>query len=181
MNKKLPPEAYAFYVSLGQDRSYEAVAAKYDVCERAVADKGKREHWQERIAEQEKKARERVDEQAVETLAQMSNRHLKVLKFIQAKAIETIKSTPLDSCMDAVKAFALSIEKERLIRGEPTERTAMDIEKKIREEHERWLVPADQPKGKVDEGDREPAGEPGPMSEKPDDGESPREESGAAA
>jgi hypothetical protein len=145
MNKKLPLEAYAYYVSLSlAERSYDAVATKFDVCERTVADTAKRDHWQERIAEQERRARDRVDERAVETLAQMNERHLKVFRYVQGKSIETIKSVPLESAMDAIKAYALAAEKERLIRGEPTERTAMDIEKKIREEHERWLVPVEE-------------------------------------
>jgi hypothetical protein len=143
MNKKLPPEAYAFYISLGPaDRSYEAVATKFDVCERTVADAAKREGWQERIVDQERRARDRVDEKAVETLAQMSERHLKVLKFMQGKAIETMKERPLDSCMDAMKAFVLAIDKERLIRGEPTDRTENLLET-YRHEFERWMTPVE--------------------------------------
>jgi hypothetical protein len=142
MNKKLPSDAYAFYVSLGQERSYDAVATKFDVCERTVAEAAKRERWQERIADQERRARDRVDEKAVETLAQMSERHLKVLRFMEGKAIETMKERPLDSCMDAMKAFVLAIDKERLIRGEPTDRTA-NLEEICRREYDRWLVKED--------------------------------------
>jgi hypothetical protein len=43
--------------------------------------------------------------------------------------------------MDAVRALQIAIDKERLIRGEPTERSAIDIERKIRSEHERWILP----------------------------------------
>ncbi|MHC4946473.1 MAG: hypothetical protein ACYTG7_25970 [Planctomycetota bacterium] len=36
MNKKLSPDAFAYYWSLGSERSYQAVADKYGVSKRAV-------------------------------------------------------------------------------------------------------------------------------------------------
>jgi len=34
MSKKIPPEAFEYYVSLGPARSYEALAGKYTVSKR---------------------------------------------------------------------------------------------------------------------------------------------------
>jgi hypothetical protein len=140
MNRKLPPDAFAYYCSLPPDkRSYEAVSEFCNMSERAVADAAKREHWQERIAEQERRARDRVDEKMVESIAQMSERHLKVLKFIEGRSIETMKEKPLDSCFDAMKMFLLAMDKERLIRGEPTDRTENYAEI-CKREFDKWLV-----------------------------------------
>ena len=36
MKKKIPPDAYAFYLGLGPGRSYNAVAERYSVSKRAV-------------------------------------------------------------------------------------------------------------------------------------------------
>lgn len=140
MNRKLPPDAFDFYQALGQSRSYQAVADRYRVTKRAVTLLAAREQWQERVLELERKARVRSDEKAVESLEEMNTRHLKVLRFIQSRSIETMKSTPLDSAMDAVRAYALSVDKERLIRGEPTGRAEIDLAQLVKRESERWMV-----------------------------------------
>ena len=44
--RKIPPEAFDHYFSLGPERSYEAVARKYGVTKRAVTKLAKRESWQ---------------------------------------------------------------------------------------------------------------------------------------
>ena len=94
MNKKLGTDAFAYYWSLGSDRSYQAVADKYGVSKRAVVSVGKAENWQQRIADMERKAHEAVEKKMVETLEQMSERHIRVCKLIQGKALEALKSMP---------------------------------------------------------------------------------------
>ena len=140
MNRKIPPDAFEFYFSLGAERSYEALAQKYGVTKRAVSKLAAKERWQERLRDLERKARERADERVLETLEDVSARHLKVLRFIQNKAIEALKSMPLDSAMDAVRAYHSSVEKERLIRGEPSERTEMSLEEITKRELRTLLV-----------------------------------------
>jgi len=144
MNRKIPPDAFTYYFSLGPTRSYQAVAEHYGVSKRAVTGMAEREGWQERLMELERKAREKADEKVLETLEQMNGRHLKVLRFIQNKAIEALKAMPIDSAMDAVRAFGLSLDKERTIRGEPSDRTQIDLAEVTREEMRRLLkvVPA---------------------------------------
>ena len=117
MNRKIPPDAFTFDASLGPKRSYQAVAEHFSVSKRAVTGVADREKWQERLMEIERKARDKADEKVLESLEQMNERHLKVLRFIQGKAIETLKSMPLESAMDAVRAFGLTLDKERTIRG----------------------------------------------------------------
>jgi len=70
----------------------------------------------------------------VDALREVTERHLKVLRYIQGKAIETLKSTPLESAMDAVRAYGLAVDKERLLLGEPTERTVTSIEEVTKRE-----------------------------------------------
>jgi hypothetical protein len=167
MNRKLPPDAYAYYCSLPPaERSYEAVAEYCNMSERAVADAAKREHWQERIADQERRARDRVDEKMVESIAQMSERHLKVLKFIEGRSIETMKEKPLDSCFEAMKMFLLAMDKERLIRGEPTDRTE-NFAEICKSEYSRWLKKEESEEPPTDlnaSGDPQPEFEATPMS-----------------
>lgn len=141
MNRKIPPDAFAYYASLGPKRSYQSVAEHYSVSKRAVTGMADREKWQERLMEIERKARDKADEKVLESLEEMNSRHLRVLRFIQSKSIEALKSMPIENAMDAVRAFGMTLDKERTIRGEPSERSAIEIQQTIRAEYERWMRP----------------------------------------
>ena len=149
---KLPGEAFDYYAGLGSDRSYQAIADHYGSSKRAVTDLAKRERWQERLHKIEQEARQRAEERLVESLEQMNERHLKTLQVIQRKALETLRSMDLSSAMEAVRALELCINKERLIRGEPSDRTELSVEHAIRREYERWLVVNDEDGEESDEG-----------------------------
>ena len=140
MSRKIPADAFAFYVSLGSGRSYQAVAHNFDVSKQAITKLAIRERWQKRIDEIETTARARSETKAIETLEAMNERHMRTLQVIQRKALETLKAMPLTSAMDAVRALDMSIAKERLVRGEPSDRTAVSIEDVIRQEYESWMT-----------------------------------------
>ena len=139
VNRKIPTDAFEFYFSLGTDRSYESVAENFGVTKRAVSKRATKEQWLRRIAERERRAREATDQKAVESLEQMNSRHLRSLRAVQGKALDALRTMPLTSAMDAVRALDLSIKQERLVRGEPTDRSKISIEEVIRREYERWL------------------------------------------
>jgi len=141
MRRKLPLEAYAFYLSLGQARSYDAVGRHFKVSKRAVTNRARKERWQEKVAAADEKARARASERAQESVEEMNERHLKTAQLIQRKALETLRESTIESAMDAVKALVMGVRDERLIRGEPTDRSAVNIEEIIRREYERWMVP----------------------------------------
>ena len=136
---KLPAEAFEHYVGLGPERSYQAVADRYGASKRAVTDLAKRKQWQERLRSIEQEARQRSEERLVENLEQMNERHLKTLQVVQRKALEALRRMDLGSAMEAVRALDICINKERLIRGEPSDRTELTMEHAIRKEYERWL------------------------------------------
>lgn len=147
MTGKIPKDAFQFYVSLGPDRSYQRVAQEYGISKRAVTRHAAKEAWQGRLSRIEEEARKRGDEGLVETIEEMNERHFKLLRVVQGKAIETLRAMPLNSAMDAVRALDIVLRQERIIRGEPTDRTAVTVEDTIRREYERWLEPsaAEQP------------------------------------
>ena len=151
MNRKIPPDAFSYYFSLGTGRSYQAVAEHYSVSKRAVSNMAERENWQSRLADLERKARDKADERVLETLDEMNGRHLKVLRFIQSKAIEALKAMPIESAMDAVRAYGQTIDRERTIRGEPSDRSAVSLEEICRREYAAWLKPVEE-----SDGDAEP-------------------------
>lgn len=141
MSRRIPPDALEYYLALGPDRSYQKVADHYGVSKRAVTKLAARERWQEKIVELERKARESAEKKALESLEGMNLRHLKSLKVVQGKALEALRSMPLTTAMEAVRALDMAIRQERLIRGEPSDRTAISVEEVIRREYERWMLP----------------------------------------
>ena len=151
MANKLPQDAFEFYVGLGPDRSYQAIADHFGVTKRAVTNRARRDEWQKSVAEIEAKARQGAERRMVETLEEMSSRHIKSLRIIQARALEGLRHMPLESAMEAVRALDIGIRQERLIRGEPSERTAINVEEVVRREHTRWMKIEDNEQGEQQE------------------------------
>src|SRR4029450_3148288 len=151
MAKRIPPDAFEIYVAMGAGRSYQALAEKFHVTKKAVTLLAKREGWQRRILELEAKARAASEKKIRESLEERNERNLTALRFIQARAIEALKRMPIDSAMDAVRAYQASLREERVILGEPTDRTAVSIEDTIRREYERWMVSQPDQEGSEEE------------------------------
>ena len=144
MRRKLPPDAFGYYVSLGVNRSYQAVASHYGASKASVSKLAVRENWQRRVQEIEEKARQASDEKAVETLEAINGRHLKAMRIVQGKALEALRTMTLESAMDAVRALDLAVRQERLILGEPTDRSAVNVEELIKREYAELMVEEDE-------------------------------------
>lgn len=144
MSRKLPHDAFSYYFSLGPERSYREVAKRYKCSERAVAKLAGKEGWQKRLEDLESKARAKSDQQILESLEQMNTRHIKTARMLQAKGIEALQGMQIDSVPDALKAVQVGLDKERLIRGEPSERTALDIMRELKRDEEELLVEVDE-------------------------------------
>ena len=151
MVRKLPKDAFQFYFGLGPDRSYQVVADHFGITKRAVTNRARQEEWQKRMAEMEAKARQGAERRIVETLEDMNSRHIKSLRIIQARALEALRNMPLESAMEAVRALDIGIRQERLVRGEPSERTAINVEEVVRREHTRWMKIEDNEQGEQQE------------------------------
>ena len=139
MRRKIPPEAYSYYLGLGQARSYEAVAKHYQVSKRAITNLARKESWQEKVAAADQQARARAVERAQESIEEINERHLKTAQLIQRKALEALRECTIVGAMDAVKALVLGVRDERLIRGEPTDRAELDVAEIVKRESQRWL------------------------------------------
>ena len=142
MNQRIPEGAFAFYVGLGEKRSYQAVAEKFGVSKRAVLKHATKERWAERLEDIQDEARVESDKKLATDLAEMQERHKRMLRAVAARAIAAIKEHPLSSGMEGVRAAELVIKMERILAGESTERTAVTVEEVTRRELDRWLVPA---------------------------------------
>jgi hypothetical protein len=140
VNQKLGAEVFSFYVSLGDDRSYAAVAKHYGVSKRAVVKAASRENWTARLAEIEREARERADQQLTESLAEVRARHMKMLKVMAGRAIKALSEYPLTSGMEGARVAETVIKLERLVVGEASERTVLSVEQITRREIETLLT-----------------------------------------
>jgi len=140
MNRKIPTNAFDIYFGLGPGRSYRAVAERCGVSKQAITKLAKRDGWQGRLQDIEDRSRQDSTQKAVDTVAEMNARHLKMLKAVQGKALETLRSMPLATAMDAVRSLEMTIKHERVICGEPTERAALTVEEVTERELRRWLI-----------------------------------------
>lgn len=152
MAKRLPRDAFEFYYTLGADRSYQSVAHHFGVVKQTVVKRATKEHWKKRVAELDEKAREKREAKLLESLEEMNVRHIKLSRAIQARAVETLRQMPLSTAMEAVRASEAAIKLERLIRGEPSERTVISTEEILRKEHQKWIATSEPDfEGEIDE------------------------------
>jgi len=140
MARKIPPDAFDRYLALGPSRSYSALAKTIGVSKQAVVQRATREGWKQRAIDIEKKARDAADRRAIETLESMNARHLKIAQAMQSKALAALQSVVLNSGADAMRGLDMAVKLERLVRGEPSERTALAIEEVIKREYSRWMA-----------------------------------------
>jgi len=138
--RTLPLEAYSYYVSLGPERSYQAVATEFASSKRTVVRRAKLEDWQRRIEKIESEARLRVDKKAVDSIEEVSERHLKILRAIQSKALQALQTMEITSAMDAVRALDLTVKAERVVRGDPSDRDQARLEEITRDEIQNLLA-----------------------------------------
>jgi hypothetical protein len=149
MTRKLTHEAFSYYVALGPERSYLKVSQHYGTDKRTVTRHAVKERWAERLEEAERKASRETEDEAVEILREMNARHLRIAKALQGKALEALRSLPIDRASDVIRALEIGVKQERLIQGEPSERSELSVEEVTKREMQRWLVLG----GEVDEDD----------------------------
>lgn len=144
MSGRIPPDAFEYYVGLGPERSYQAVADHYGVTKRAVVKHASKRQWSARLAKIEAEARERSDKRLASTIEEMRSRHLKTLRAMNQRALQALQQYPLNSGMEAMRAAEMAIKLERLIAGEPSERTAVSVEEVTRREINSFLEVAEE-------------------------------------
>jgi hypothetical protein len=114
---RLSTDAFAQYVALGDGRTYEVLAARLGVSKRTIVRNATKSGWQARLQRIDAAAAEKFDENAANETSVVNDRHLRVVRAIQGKALQALQSLSLKSGMDAVRALDLSIRAERLILG----------------------------------------------------------------
>ncbi len=97
MSRRIPNDAFEYYVALGADRSYQRVADHFGVSKRGIINAAERENWVERLEKIERAVRERTDVRLAETMEETRERHLRMIRGIQGRALRALKPSRLDS------------------------------------------------------------------------------------
>lgn len=142
MAGKIDHDAFAFYVALGHDRSYEQVARHYKCSKRAVVNRASKQGWSKRLAAIEEETRKLTDAKIVSEMHAMQLRHENISRAILGRAAKAISEYPLRSGFEGVRAAEIGIKLERLISGQPSERNVVSIEAITKRELERYVAPA---------------------------------------
>lgn len=135
-------DAFAYYVSLGADRSYDQVAKFLGVNKRTVTRAAARQSWTERLNKIEADARIRADARLASEVEEMQVRHAKMLRGLAARAAKAIAEYPLRSAIEGAKVAEMVIKLERLVLGQSTEKTAVSVEAATKQEFEKFIAPA---------------------------------------
>ncbi len=142
--RKIPSgDAFAYYVGLGPERSYGAVAKHYGSSQRAVQKTATRERWTARLESIEAAVQTETAELLKETLVEMRSRHLKTLRVVHTRAVEALRDRRFDSAMEGVRALDIAVKLERLIAGEASTRADLVIRELRRRETDDLLTSED--------------------------------------
>jgi hypothetical protein len=138
--RKLTEDAFGYFVSLGAARRYQDVVDHFKVSKRTVVAAAKRENWAERLAKIDRDAQVNADLKIQETVEAMKIRHSKMLRAMATRAAKGLQEFPLTTGMEAIKAAEMVIKLERLLAGEPGDRTEIDIKEVTKREIQTLLT-----------------------------------------
>ncbi len=140
--KRIPVNAYELYVALGeQRRSYAALAAQLGVSKRCVTIRARREHWQERLHAMEARVCEEASRRLEEDAVAMRERHLRTVRAVQVRALEVLRTKPIQSAADASRVLLAAQREERALVGSASGgRVEVSVERGVRERFERRTV-----------------------------------------
>lgn len=142
--RKIPSgDAFAYYIALGPERSYAAVAKKYGASKQAVQKAADAEQWTARLESIETAVQEETAELLKETLVEMRARHLKTLRAVHSRAVEALRDKRFDSAIEGVRALDVAIKLERLIAGEASTRADLLVRELRRREMDDLLMDED--------------------------------------
>lgn len=106
-------ELFAKFVALGPGRTFAKLAKQCGMTISEVAGIAREEDWLGQCEKIDEQALKLVEQQAVQTVADVTIRHLQTGKALQEKAMEFLASFPMTRHTDALKALQLGVQMER--------------------------------------------------------------------
>jgi hypothetical protein len=114
---RMPSDSFERFVALGPGRSYAKLAAALGTSKRSVVARASKEGWSGRLARIEAEARQQHDARAAEDLRAINERHLKMVRAVQGRAIEALRTMPMGNAVAAARALDVAVKLERVILG----------------------------------------------------------------
>ena len=122
--------AFDVYWRLGADRTLERLretlsASSRGPSLRTLAEWSRRGHWQNRLADLERRAQAADDDARIEAIRAMTERQAQEALLLQQKGTKWLAAMGAEDATPeaAIRAIVDGAKLERLVRGEPTERT----------------------------------------------------------
>jgi transposase-like protein len=133
-------EMFQLYVSMGDARSYQKVADHYGVAKNTVVRIAVDNEWLARIKLIEAEARREADRKLAEMRTEAYERHMKLAKFVQSKAVQGLQAHAFDSARDASRALVEGVKLERTVLGESTGVQTVTVQQLTRREVETFVT-----------------------------------------
>lgn len=133
-------ELFQYYVSLGDTRSYQRVADHYGVQKNTITRIAIDHEWMARLKLIEAEARREADKKLADMRAEAYERHMKLAKFVQSKAVQGLQAHAFDSARDASRALVDGVKLERTVMGESTEFQTVSVQAITRREVEKFVT-----------------------------------------
>ena len=138
-------EAFAFYVSLGHERSLEAVRQKYNVTRAAVTKAVRRGKWYERLAKIEAEAKANADKKLAESRTQVLERHLRSVRAVQSKALQALQLHQFADATEGMRALVAGIKLERVLMDQSSVNVGLSLPELTRRQIEMYVATDDEP------------------------------------
>ena len=119
MNRKILPEAFELYRSMGIRRSYQAVAERLGLSKRTVASAAVRERWQARLAKEASPAPQPHEQRHVGPFpAALGLDRLRLLQWLlQELELEILRRIRIETPSDALDLVIAAMDAERALMG----------------------------------------------------------------
>ena len=106
-------------MSLGPLRSYSQLASRLHVSKRSIVRRATAERWKDRAAAIRVEAQKKTDATLADTLHDVNQRHLKVLRVIEGKGLQALQSLPMTTAGEAARTVLAAMAQERGILETP--------------------------------------------------------------
>jgi hypothetical protein len=115
MRPRIPTDAFDRYVALGAERTYAALAEQLGVSKRTIVRHAIADRWQERLAQVEREGRAKAEARLTESVAAVTERHLRTLRAVQHKALQALANAGMGTAAQAAATLIAAVRAERAI------------------------------------------------------------------
>jgi len=114
---RVPPDAFQYYVKLGEGRSYRAVAARFGLSKSTIAQAACLGRWQERLAEFRDAELRAVDERMLAIWDEKIAQHVLDLHRRIESRVNAIVAMPTKTMIQVIHQMMAAIHEQRRLLG----------------------------------------------------------------